>query len=844
MNFDFTPDPKVLIALTHTPMQPLDALCELIDNSIDSFTAAKIQGNPVESPVVILELPTKKQLFEHSGVLRIQDNGPGMSASDAEKAIKAGFSGNNPYDSLGLFGMGLNISTGKLGNITTFMTAQKDSKKYIKTVIDLEKINKTKSYSLPADEIEKGDDIFPSPDSRGTIIEVTGWWPDGNANSGFVEKLIRYGIPTIKREIGRRYATILREGLIRISINGDKCEAFEHCVWDEKRFVTRKSGELHAKIYIDKIVGSSKRCGKCTAVLGSDVDVCPSCESTIIRTIDERVWGWIGIQRFDSVTEYGIDLIRNGRAIRKAEKQAFFEYTDDLGNVVKDYPIDSQYGRIVGEIHLDHVPVDFLKTDFQRSSAEWQRAMTFLRGNSSLQPQKPGADNNDSDVFKLYQAYRRVRNFGKGDMYMGFWDADSRKACRISRDVEAEYFDKFQKKTPGYYDDAEWWKLVDTADQPPVADLIECLECGAQNLKEADHCTACGALIKGKECVNEECKKTIPLTATSCLYCGTDQIPVIVEPWICEVCRTKNVASDTICRLCHMTRGTKNPLSMESLLTCSDKIDSLSDSSFIITMADGSKNSPLSFDVYATQTPIITPITNEELPLLVFKNIGQITIFINKAHPLFTKCNISPEQMIASEVAMYLYDERQYLANYSEHNLSNLTWEVIKKCWIDVMEINPEAVLTKTIELLEIIRERITDRLGNDASYYFDDLTSDQKKTMTETMIKKGIDIAQIGQLKDSGKYILYTPYEFLLNLYSSCTDLFFNCGIWNVTLSSAEKGLLDADVVEHINNKIKQQYRNSLEDVINFAHDKYDDTLIISRVQMSVEFLQKRLVE
>lgn len=36
MKFDFTPDPKVLIALTHTPMQPLDALCELIDNAMNS----------------------------------------------------------------------------------------------------------------------------------------------------------------------------------------------------------------------------------------------------------------------------------------------------------------------------------------------------------------------------------------------------------------------------------------------------------------------------------------------------------------------------------------------------------------------------------------------------------------------------------------------------------------------------------------------------------------------------------------------------------------------------------------------------------------------------------------
>ena len=71
-----------------------------------------------------------------------------MSPQNAEKAIKAGFSGNNPYDTLGLFGMGFNISTGKLGNITTFMTSREDMDSYVKTVIDLEKINSTKDYSL------------------------------------------------------------------------------------------------------------------------------------------------------------------------------------------------------------------------------------------------------------------------------------------------------------------------------------------------------------------------------------------------------------------------------------------------------------------------------------------------------------------------------------------------------------------------------------------------------------------------------------------------------------------------------------------------------------------------
>ena len=89
MKFDFTPDPKVLLALTHTPMQPLDALCELIDNAIDSFYSAKIQGILIENPMVLVTLPSRKQLMNNGGIIRVQDNGPGMSADSAEKALRA-----------------------------------------------------------------------------------------------------------------------------------------------------------------------------------------------------------------------------------------------------------------------------------------------------------------------------------------------------------------------------------------------------------------------------------------------------------------------------------------------------------------------------------------------------------------------------------------------------------------------------------------------------------------------------------------------------------------------------------------------------------------------------------
>ncbi len=843
MKFDFTPDPKVLIALTHTPMQPLDALCELIDNSIDSFYSAKIQGLEVENPMVVLTLPSKKQLSVNGGVLRIQDNGPGMSAENAEKAIKAGFSGNNPYDTLGLFGMGFNISTGKLGNVTTFMTSRADMDSYIKTVINLEKINNTKDYTLEALEIQKGLQEPFGYGAHGTIIEVTDWWPEGNANRGFIQKLIQYGIPKIREEIGRRYATILRKGEIRIIINDEKCEPFEHCVWDDTRFVVRKSGNVPAVIRFDKTVGNTKRCGKCTAILSSDETSCPSCGSTSIRTIEEKVTGWVGIQRFDSDTEYGIDLIRNGRAIKTGEKSAFFEYVDEFKHTIKDYPIDSQYGRIVGEVHLDFVPVDFLKQDFQRSSAEWQKAMSFIRGNSSLQPSQPGADENKSPVFRLYQGYRRVRQFGKGDMYMGYWDADSRSAKRISRDTEREYYAKFKQKLPGFYDDSEWWKLVEAADQPPVEEMPECPSCGAQNLKEAETCAVCGEILKGKICINDSCNKKIPFSATSCPYCGANQIPVVIEPWICKVCKTKNVATDDTCKVCGNPRGTKHPLSLEALLEVSDKDDELSSDGLSIKLADGSMSNTLKFDVYSTHHSMSAPMSTDLIPLIVHKEIGKLSIFIDFSHPLFTKCGLSKEQLIASEIAMYLYQERMHLSSFADHNLSNLTWEILNVKWKDNIEIDFNAIYKDANELLQELRSKVYDVLKEEASLYFDEMTIEEKKQLTNTLIQQGIDLSTIGKLKEDGSYINFVPYSFILTLYHEDPEMFFSGKVWTTNLASGGEELLGHEVVAQAREKIVSQYENYLQDLIQFAENKYTDMLTLQRVKLSTEFIRKGLV-
>lgn len=310
LSFDFTPDPRVLIALTQTPIKPMDALCELIDNSIDSFYNSKLQGISIKNPTITIDLPKNADVDNGIGVLKIRDNGPGMSTEQAERAIKAGYSGNNQLDTLGLFGMGFNISTGKLGISTRFLTARAEDDYCTRTTIDLEKINESKSFIIDAEQTTK-----PINFDSGTQIEISKWWPAGHSNFGFIKKLLQYGIKKIREEIGRRYATILRNGEISIIVNREPCIAFEHCVWGANRYVIHKGNQIPAQYSFDTILRTRKRCAKCRTIIPDGETKCPSCSNTEIRTVEERIKGWVGIQRFDDTNRYGIDLILNSATL-------------------------------------------------------------------------------------------------------------------------------------------------------------------------------------------------------------------------------------------------------------------------------------------------------------------------------------------------------------------------------------------------------------------------------------------------------------------------------------------------------------------------------------------------
>ncbi len=837
--FDLTPDPKVLLALAHTPMQPLDALCELIDNAIDSFRTASLQGEEVKHPLVIIELPRRSELESYSGSIRIRDNGPGLSSSNAELALRAGFSGNNAYDSLGLFGMGFNIATAKLGRVTRFFTARAADDDAIEVVIDLERVRDSKSFKVPVNSVAKPVDF-----SSGTLVEISAWWPAGNANSGFVRKLVQYGLPKIREQIGRRYGSILRKRNVQIVINNEPCQPFEHCAWSDSRFVERKGhGRIPAVFRINEQVGSQTRCVSCTALVEPGRADCQVCKSSSLRTIEERVEGWLGIQRFDDPTEFGVDLIRNGRAIRIGEKAAFFEFTDELKKTVMDYPIDGSYGRIVGEVNINHVPVDFLKQDFQRTSPEWYRVMSYLRGDSSLQPSQPGAESNSSPTFKLYQGYRRVRNVGRSDMYMGFWDVASDGPRRISRDVEREYYRKFLDRQPGFYEDSEWWKLVENADKRPLEELVECPQCSAQNLQGHEECMSCSAVLLGKNCLSVSCAKEIPRSAATCAHCGCSQIPEILEPWACAVCGAANKSEATACSECSTSKGTLHPLDRDRLLGQSVKSDDLSIPACTVQLADGSNSSPIDVDVYVSRHPLGNAKKGKHVPIYAIKTPERIEMFVDPAHVLFKSYRIRPEQMIASEVALVVHDSNRRLSgrqNEGLHTLSTISWQILQNRWQGTLEDSSDRLRLDASALFNALREKLPAVLVHHAEDIYENMDDAAQREMVENMIARGVNVMNLADAKASGKYLLYVNELTIVNLFKEYASLFFDGRCWDEPWEDISH--LSDVVVTEIRSRTKSLYLNCLDDISGYLRSNQPDLAVMQRVRASLVILQQRL--
>jgi hypothetical protein len=830
---NISPDPHILIVLASTPLKPIDALCELIDNALDSFVAARREGFHIESRWVRITIPKWSQIEKGEGVVRVVDNGIGLDENGLEGALKAGFSTKNKYDQLGLFGVGFNIATAKLGQKTVVTTAKVDAtgklpEYALRASIDLQELKKLNSFEIPLLSV-------PRPE-RGTVVEVSGWWPTGTPNDRFAIELAKISRPRLLEQLGRRYASVLNdpESRVNMTVNDESVLPFEHCVWSENRSMNRRGvGAIPAKISFDEVLRTARRCEKDGNFMAEGELVCSACGGTKTKHIEERVRGWIGVQRFDDKSNFGVDIIRNGRAIRVAEKDAFFSYTNELGETEKEYPIDQNTGRIVGEVHLDHVPVDYTKQDFERPSREWIEAMSFIRGGGLQAKNRPDNERNSSPMGKIFDGYRYTKKMGKEDMYMGTWTESGPE--RISRDVEASFYQKFKAHEPGYWDDAKWWELVENASIPPVKPMIHCLNCSADNPEGTEECFGCGEIIIGKNCIS--CETRIRRSANTCPACGSNQRLEVTGPWRCLACEHVNASDEILCSSCGIDKNAANPMSSDELRAASTKIDDLSFELQTFRLLDGSMSQQLSVTTYSVPKDRLKPLHNQpSVPTFVPSgaSLDKMEIFVDRSHAFFTDLGFTPEYAVAIQVASFL----QSVLGSSTNGKSTLnhTYRVLQTLFGQRVSTSTESVRRLCEEIVEEIVELIIE--CDWARGLSSEMTGEEREELVKRLQELGL-ISQLDQLQRSGAFLRHVPRA-LPRIFRDEPEK------WNEVVFTDDVAAL-TDFAPTTAAKFKERSKNqtlrALDECAEFLDWPTSDDIVLRRVKSSVNYLKARIV-
>lgn len=457
--FNLTPHPRILPMLGEIVLPQWRCLAELADNSVDSFIEALRAGTPIQNPLISISIPTDSLPGSR---LTVRDNGPGMDVQTLELAARAGWTSHDPINNLGLFGMGFNIATARLGLRTTIWTTRVGQSEWVGLEIDFERLTRGQTFISPALSRPK-----PNQDLSGTEVIVERLKTDQLEWFGRA-----YNRTNISKQLGKIYSSMIGPARspigFRLEINGNQVRAKLHCVWGgpgnpDRTVETTRHGAVNAFQSFDVRLEPRPFCTQCWNWLAPNQTECPSCEASgSVVPRERRVHGWLGIQRYLDRNDFGIDILRNGRKIEVGNKDIFKWFDEGSDAEVIEYPLDDprDRGRIVGEVHLDHCRVPYTKDRFVREDAAWREMVEIVRGTTPLRPEMArsmGGENN-SPMFRLFQAFRRSNPHNKRS---GGW---SRILVVPDNDIAQAMARRFEAGESEYETDQKWWELAEEAD--------------------------------------------------------------------------------------------------------------------------------------------------------------------------------------------------------------------------------------------------------------------------------------------------------------------------------------------------------------------------------------------
>lgn len=705
------PSARILRVLGDIEFEAWQCLAELIDNAFDDFLEIARSGTKWPDGFKVgVTLPRLGEPISDSSII-VQDSGRGMDLETMNNAVRAGWSSNDRFSKLGLFGMGFNIATARLGRVTRVLTARRDDEEWVGVEIDLDNIKD--DFHVPVIRRAKG-----TPSEHGTIIEVTKLDP---SRCGWLSR----NAAQIRNTLGDVYSYLLSREPFELFVNDVKVPPRLPCIWDASRNVTYGKGStaevVPAVIPIDKKLPDADACLNCGNWQPPGETQCGECGAKTLIRKERRIHGWLGIQRFLHKADFGIDFLRNGRKILRYDKRLFSwtDPNDPLATPELEYPVElGQGGRIVGEIHLDYVPVNYQKNAFEWSDRNWISAVKFLRGDGPLLPRRAKQLNyppNDSPLARLHRAYRRndpgyrclIPGNGNGPIHA----------------TTFEWADKFHKGDPEYKTDEKWWQAVVYHEAKAAG--VGTTGTSASTAPSGDVLDELG--LKGGGAASTPTAASAPGTSSGAVG-ETEQ--------------------ERIAR--YIKSGVMVPeLSREYGLV--------------------EFGATVEVKVYLVNGTQVIDSNGHPTPLLLTRDRGKkYNAFIDGEHPVYKDFAEPYYAYLVLELANHLKVRAEHEMPLSEAVAR------IKDQQLADLKVDPAILAAQARELLGAIREKMADAVASNPDRAWQFLTPDER-SMTETTVVVEGERTPFAELRESGEFISFTPLLFTARLVQEWPEAFMD---------------------------------------------------------------------
>ena len=710
------PHPRLLSVLGDIEFAPWQCIAELVDNSFDEFLRRPLLAP--EPPTVWVTLPGKRS-SPRDGEVWVKDNGIGMTLEQLNNALRAGWTGNDRYGQLGLFGVGFNIATARLGRLAVVKTALPEQPNWTVVTVDLRAMAAGGHFDLPVTTEPK-----TAPEEHGTEIVIRHLKPEHHDTLSRQQS-------KIKQILGDVYSYLLDEKGFRLIVDGESVKPRRACVWDESRFVVRSGETIPAVITIDERLHDRHACMDCGLWQDALDGSCADCGSERLEVRERRIWGWVGIQRYLHATDYGIDFIRNGRKILLRDDSLFrWDDPDDpSGRGEVEYPIEvPRAGRIVGEIHVDHVRVNYQKNAFEYETPDWKRVMRVLRGEGPLLPKRAKAagytTKNISPLARLHAGYRR-NDPGLNYLIPG----DGKNALH---ERAKEWADRFRKGDPEYQTDEQWYLAAQLHDQPAAP--------------PSEPVPQPGDILSSKGLLHPSLGSTGTVATAP-----SGPAPVKFE-------------TEEDRRARWRTSGSRLP-DLEAKFGLPGH------------------GAALQVTVWLVHGQRITrPGETDRVPVYVASGKGpKVEVFVDGGHPVFTDFAVDTRDLVVIELAEYLR-----VRDHSDRAITAVFYDLKNKCLPDHKIAGP-FLSNAASRILGRIREAVLPVVAGNAAGYWSLISPDDQAAAERLFALEGGSAAWQDMLA-SGEWVDYVPGAALVRLVSARPEAFLDGRVFK----SAHQGLND----------------------------------------------------